>query len=52
MSFLNLFKKIAATKNMSINQLVTEIDANRTTENLSSAIRIYVLKFVTKIPLN
>ncbi|MBE6458289.1 MAG: ribbon-helix-helix domain-containing protein [Alphaproteobacteria bacterium] len=50
--FLNLFKKIAATKNMSINQLVTEIDANRTTENLSSAIRIYVLKFVTKIPLN
>lgn len=41
--FLDELKKIAAARNMSLNQLVTEIDASRTIENLSSAIRVYIL---------
>lgn len=41
--FLDELKKIAASRKMSLNQLVTEIDANRTIENLSSAIRVYIL---------
>lgn len=35
---------IARIKDISINQLVTEIDSKREVENLSSAIRIYILK--------
>lgn len=35
---------IAREKNLSINQLVTEIDEEREVENLSSAIRLYILK--------
>ena len=42
------FKKIAADKNLSINQLVTQIDQNRKNENLSSAIRVYILQEVKK----
>lgn len=38
------FQKIAQEKNISINQLVTEIDSTRELDNLSSAIRIYILK--------
>lgn len=41
--FLDELKEIAAARNMSLNQLVTEIDASRTIENLSSAIRVYIL---------
>ncbi|MBS4773946.1 MAG: ribbon-helix-helix domain-containing protein [Proteobacteria bacterium] len=41
--FLDELKNIAAARNMSLNQLVTEIDASRTIENLSSAIRVYIL---------
>ena len=38
---------IATLKKCSINYLITEIDNNRTgKENLSSAIRIYILKFI------
>jgi len=37
-------KRIAADKDISINQLVTQIDAERKDENLSSAIRVYILK--------
>ena len=37
-------KQIAAAKNLSINALITEIDAARDTENLSSAIRVYILQ--------
>lgn len=44
--FLAELKKIAANKKMSLNQLVTQIDAERKTENLSSAIRIYILNFI------
>ncbi len=42
--FLAELKKIAAERNLSLNQLVTEIDAEREKENLSSAIRVYILK--------
>ena len=34
---------LAAERNMTLNKLVTEIDGTRTT-NLSSALRLYVLK--------
>ena len=37
---------IAREKNLSINQLVTEIDEEREVENLSSAIRLYILKYL------
>lgn len=41
--FLTELKRIASEKNISINQLVTEIDKTRINDNLSSAIRIYIL---------
>ena len=41
--FYNELKKIANEKNMSINALVTEIDAARENENLSRAIGVYIL---------
>ncbi|MFV0627370.1 MAG: ribbon-helix-helix domain-containing protein [Alphaproteobacteria bacterium] len=37
---------IAREKNLSINQLVTQIDEEREIENLSSAIRLYILKYL------
>lgn len=37
---------IAKRQNMTINQLVTKIDSARQNENLSSAIRIYILQFI------
>ncbi len=46
--FFVQLKKIAAEKKLSINQLVTQIDAEREQENLSSAIRIYILKYLLK----
>ncbi|MBR2137122.1 MAG: ribbon-helix-helix domain-containing protein [Alphaproteobacteria bacterium] len=36
---------IAACKKISRNELITYIDETRTTENLSSAIRLFVLNF-------
>ncbi|MEE6206512.1 MAG: ribbon-helix-helix domain-containing protein [Alphaproteobacteria bacterium] len=36
---------IASNRNMSLNQLITEIDANRTSPNLSSAVRLYILNY-------
>ena len=36
---------IAKQQNMSRNQLVTIIDEERTVENLSSAIRLYILQY-------
>lgn len=44
--FFDRLKKIAAEKNLSINQLVTQIDAERKQDNLSSAIRVYILKYI------
>ena len=46
--FWQQLKEIAAEKNMSINQLVTEIDRERKLENLSSAIRVYILNYLLK----
>lgn len=42
--FYDAFISIVKERNITINQLVTEIDKERTTPNLSSAIRIYILK--------
>lgn len=41
--FLHELKRIALVQNKSMNELVTEIDRNKKTDNLSSAIRLYVL---------
>lgn len=46
--FLAELEKIAQEKGISINQLVTEIDSKREHENLSSAIRIYILRHLKK----
>ena len=46
--FFDELKELARQKDMSINQLVTEIDAGREQENLSSAIRVYILKELKK----
>lgn len=43
--FFDELKNIAEKQNISLNQLVTIIDAQRETENLSSALRLYVLNF-------
>ena len=48
--FYNELKKIANEKNISINALITEIDAARENENLSSAIRVYILKYLLAGP--
>lgn len=37
---------IARLRDISINQLVTEIDSTRKVDNLSSAIRIYILNYL------
>ncbi len=46
--FFDELKELARQKDMSINQLVTEIDTVREQENLSSAIRVYILKELKK----
>ena len=43
--FWDILKDIAAHKGVSINYLLSEIDVGRT-NNLSSAARVYVLKYV------
>lgn len=42
--FWTAIKKIAAAENISLAALIAEIDAQRGTQGLSSAIRVYVLK--------
>lgn len=42
--FLHELKRIALIKHKSLNDMVTEIDRNKKTDNLSSAIRIFILK--------
>lgn len=44
--FFEELKKIAAQQNLSLNQLVTQIDAERKLDNLSSAIRVYILNYL------
>ena len=46
--FWEEFQLIARINNQSINQLVTKIDAEKNVDNLSSAIRIFVLEFLKK----
>ena len=43
--FFVALEEIANEKNISINAIITEIDSSRTVENLSSAVRIYILKY-------
>lgn len=42
--FFEELGRIAATEGKSLNALITEIDRTRNQNNLSSAIRIYILK--------
>ena len=42
--FWTALREIAARRDLSLNALIAEIDDNRQTANLSSALRIYVLK--------
>ena len=48
--FFTELKLIAAARKMTINGLVTEIDASRINPNLSSAIRIYILNYLKNNP--
>ena len=42
--FYDEMVNIAKSKNITINQLITQIDASRQINNLSSALRVYVLE--------
>ena len=44
-AFWDVLKEIAARRGLSINKLIAEIDRDRT-GNLSSAIRVYILRTV------
>ena len=44
--FMDELLSIASAKNQTVNDLVTEIDRSRTSSNLSSAVRIYILKYL------
>lgn len=41
--FFSALKNIAQEQKISLNQLITQIDSERKTGNLSSALRLYVL---------
>lgn len=43
--FFEALQLIAAEQKLSLNQLITNIDKERSTSNLSSAIRLYILKY-------
>ena len=43
--FWTALKEIATTQNVSISQLISMIDRQRQNNNLSSAIRVYVLSY-------
>jgi predicted DNA-binding ribbon-helix-helix protein len=42
--FWEELKHLAELRDMSLHDLICEIDANRDTRNLSSALRLYILK--------
>jgi predicted DNA-binding ribbon-helix-helix protein len=42
--FWDCLKRIAARKNLRVSALITRIDADRDSANLSSAIRLFVLQ--------
>jgi predicted DNA-binding ribbon-helix-helix protein len=43
--FWNAVKEIAAERDISVNSLIGQIDSNRNQNNLSSAIRLFVLEY-------
>ncbi len=44
--------KLAEEQNISVKELITQIDQTRTNQNLSSAIRVYILnKLLAKLQL-
>lgn len=44
--FMRELESIAQQQHQTINKLVTEIDSQRGEANLSSAIRVYILKYL------
>lgn len=46
--FIEELRSIAQKNNQTINELVTQIDSERQQENLSSAIRVYILTQLKK----
>lgn len=46
--FIEELRHIARKNNQTVNELVTKIDSERQQENLSSAIRVYILKQLKK----
>ena len=44
--FWDELKNVADKLNLSVNALVTKIDAERENENLSGAIRVFILKYL------
>jgi predicted DNA-binding ribbon-helix-helix protein len=48
--FWTEIQNIAEQRGLSINGLITHIDETRETENLSSAIRLFVLKEIKNAP--
>ncbi|UVO27054.1 ribbon-helix-helix domain-containing protein [Bradyrhizobium arachidis] len=44
-AFWNGLKEISGLRNMTLSELVGEIDSNRPRSNLSSAIRVFVLDY-------
>lgn len=50
--FWQALRQLAQTRNQSIAALVAEIDAGRGDTNLSSAIRVFVLKALMREPLS
>ena len=46
--FMHELESIAQQQHKTINKLVTEIDSQRGESNLSSAIRVYILKYLKK----
>jgi predicted DNA-binding ribbon-helix-helix protein len=53
-AFWNALKEIAVAQNISTNALVSKIDTERKSANLSSAIRVYVVEYYrfTALPLS
>ncbi|MBR1903598.1 MAG: ribbon-helix-helix domain-containing protein [Alphaproteobacteria bacterium] len=46
--FYDALLEICRKEKQSLNQLITYVDENRRTENLSSAVRIYILKYIAE----
>lgn len=45
--FFEVLQTICKERNVSVNQIVTEIDSSRTNEdNLSAAVRVYILNYL------